>query len=182
MTCRIEIIIGSMFSGKSTEMIRRCDRYKCIGQTTLIINHSFDTRCADNLVQTHNNITSEAVKVQKLFDVDEKLIADADVIGIDEAQFFEDLDNFIEYIERFNKVVIVAGLDGDFKRNKFGKILDIIPKADYITKLTAMCSFCKDGTSAIFSAKIEKDDKIIDVGAAEKYLPVCRKHYCYFAS
>lgn len=178
MAARIEIIIGSMFSGKSTELIRRCNRYECVGQKTLLINHSLDTRCESNVVQTHSKQTSEAIKVSKLCDIPQQCIIEAQVIGIDEAQFFEDLESFIDSVETMDKVIIVAGLDGDFKRQKFGKILDIVPKADRITKLTAMCSHCKDGTPGIFSARIAQNEKSqISVGDSDKYIPVCRKHF-----
>ena len=178
MCSRIEIIVGSMFSGKSTELIRRCHRYECIEKHVLIINSVLDTRCSINEVQTHNNQTHKALKVTRLMDIVDTHIVDTHVIGIDEAQFFDDLFEFLIKIEHLNKIVIVAGLDGDFKRNTFGKILKCIPLADNITKLTAMCSICKDGTPAIFSKKInDDDDNIIDVGATEKYIAVCRKHY-----
>ena len=175
---RIEIIVGSMFSGKSTELIRRCHRYECIGKKVLIINSILDTRCENNEVQTHNNQIHNAVKVDKLLHMNNDIIIHSDVIGIDEAQFFEDLPDFLIKIEKYNKIIIVAGLDGDFNRKSFGKILECIPLADNITKLSAMCSICKDGTPAIFSKKLDSnDDKVIDVGAIDKYVAVCRKHY-----
>ena len=175
---RIEIIVGSMFSGKSTELIRRCHRYECIGEKVLIINSILDTRCKNNEIQTHNNQTHNAIKVDKLLHINDNIIINSDVIGIDEAQFFEDLPSFLIKIEKFNKIIIIAGLDGDFNRNAFGKILECIPLADNITKLSAMCSICKDGTPAIFSKKLVcNGDTVIDVGAIDKYVAVCRKHY-----
>lgn len=175
---RIEIIVGSMFSGKSTELIRRCHRYECIGQKVLIINSILDTRCNNNEIQTHNNQTHNAIKVDKLLHINDDIVINSDVIGIDEAQFFEDLPDFLIKIEQFNKIIIVAGLDGDFNRKVFGKILECIPLADNITKLNAMCSICKDGTPAIFSKKLDCNDKtLIDVGAIDKYVAVCRQHY-----
>jgi thymidine kinase len=136
-----------------------------------------DTRCKHNEIHTHNNQTYQALKVKLLMNIDDDLLKGANVIGIDEAQFFDDLPDFLLKIEQFQKIVIIAGLDGDFKRQTFGKILNCIPFADNVTKLTAMCSICKDGTPAIFSKKIENNDNIVDIGANDKYVAVCRKHY-----
>ena len=177
MSSLIEIIVGSMFSGKSTELIRRCHRYKCIDKNVLIINSILDTRCNSNEVQTHNNQVHKALKVDCLMNISNDILKYIDIIGIDEAQFFDDLPEFLLRVETLNKIVIVAGLDGDFKRNSFGKILECIPLADTVTKLTAMCSICKDGTPAIFSKRICDDDNIINVGAIDKYVAVCRNHY-----
>ena len=177
MCSRIEIIVGSMFSGKSTELIRRCHRYECIGKNVLFINSVLDTRCDINEIQTHNNLVHKALKVDKLMNISIDYLRNINVIGIDEAQFFDDLPDFLVKVEILNKIVIVAGLDGDFKRKPFGKILECIPLADNITKLTAMCSICKDGTPAIFSKKLYNDNNIVDIGAIDKYVAVCRKHY-----
>lgn len=181
MSSRIEIIVGSMFSGKSTELIRRCHRYECVGKKVMIINSSLDTRCGIDLVQTHNSQTHEAIKVDKLMNIEDEKFDDINVIGIDEAQFFDDLPIFVRKVEKLNVVLIIAGLDGDFKREKFGRILECIPLADEVTKLTAMCNYCKDGTPAIFTKKIEDScNEIINVGAKDKYVAVCRKHYQSF--
>jgi thymidine kinase len=179
MGSRIEIILGSMYSGKSTELIRRCNRYECIGKNVLIINSSLDSRCGTNLVQTHNKQTHNALKVDKLKSIDVEVLQNVDVIGIDEAQFFDDLPLFIKYMENYNVILIVAGLDGDYKRQAFGKILECIPLADEVTKLTSMCNLCKDGTPGIFTKRLQNDNckNVIDIGAGDKYVAVCRKHY-----
>ena len=122
---RIEIILGCMFSGKSTELLRRCNRYKAIGKQILLINHENDTR-TDNKIKTHNNVTQEAVKISKmseLFSNHNDVFNNADVIGIDEAQFFDDLHSFVEKAESYNKIIIISGLDGDSNRKPFGEIL-----------------------------------------------------------
>ena len=113
---RLEVILGCMFSGKSTELIRRTNRYKAIGKKILLINHKNDTR-TDSSVKTHSNIKEDAIKTNKLLPlIDSSNFKDSDVIGIDEAQFFDDLYEFVIEIEKFNKTIIVAGLDGDFLR------------------------------------------------------------------
>ena len=155
MNQRIEIILGCMFSGKSTELIRRLSRYEAVGISTLLINSSFDTRTDDG-VKTHNNIIKNAKKTRNLMSIvntDEYITNN--VIGIDEAQFFPDLKEFVLYSEN-NKTIIIAGLDGDSDRQPFGEILECIPFCDEVVKLTALDMVSKDGTKAIFSKRISR--------------------------
>ncbi|KAL5071346.1 hypothetical protein RYX36_022233 [Vicia faba] len=99
-----------------------------------------------------------------------------DVIGIDEAQFFDDLYDFCrEAADHDGKTVIVAGLDGDFLRRSFGSVLDIIPLADSITKLTARCEIC--GKNALFTLRKTQDTQVELIGGVDVYMPVCRQHY-----
>lgn len=170
----VELIIGSMFSGKSTELIRRCKTYIAIQKKVLVINHSNDTRCK-NQIQTHDNISFEAIKTNNLLDLE---INNYDVIAIDESQFFNNLKTFVQMHEKKNINIIIAGLDGDSNREKFGEILDLIPICNKVTKLSAMCAMCKDGTLGIFSKKIIDNNDKICIGASKEYLSVCRK--CYF--
>ena len=131
----LELIIGSMFSGKSTELLRRVSCCEAIGMKSLLINHTFDTRTT-NFIKTHNNQKKHAIKTNKLLTLlQNEQFKQADVIGIDEAQFFPDLKEFIISIEHLPKKVFVSGLDGDFQRKKFGSILDIIPLCDEVYKI-----------------------------------------------
>lgn len=99
-----------------------------------------------------------------------------DVIGIDEAQFFEDLYDFCcSAADHDGKTVIVAGLDGDYLRRRFGSVLDIIPLADSVTKLTARCELC--GQRAFFTLRKIQETKTEVIGGADVYMPVCRQHY-----
>ena len=101
----------------------------------------------------------------------------ADVILINEGQFFHDLyDSTIDML-KLGKKIYICGLDGDFEQKKFGAILDLIPLCDKVTKLTSLCSICKDGTPGIFSMRLtgEKEQTIV---GSENYIPVCRK--CYY--
>lgn len=173
---RLEIIIGPMFSGKSSELIRRCSRYEAVGKRVCIINHSIDTRCGTNSVATHSNIQHSAIKSDSLCSVSEE-VASADVVGVDEAQFFDDLFEFVQRLDRTNVVVIIAGLDGDFRRQPFGKIFQCIPFCDCITKLNAMCKLCSDGTPGIFTKRLCNNCDIISVGAVDEYTSVCSKHF-----
>ena len=177
MNPRIEIILGCMFSGKSTELIRRLSRYEAVGVPTLLINSSFDTR-TDNSVKTHNNLTKYAIKTKNLMSLVNSIeYLSNSVIGIDEAQFFTDLKEFVLYSEN-NKIIIIAGLDGDSNRQPFGQILECVPLCDEVVKLTAMDMVSKDGTKAIFSKRISNnnDSKIL-IGADEKYLAVSRNNF-----
>ena len=174
---RIEIILGCMFSGKSTELLRRIGRYESIGKNVLLVNHTNDIR-TDNSVETHNNLKHTAIKLTRLTEIwslpDFKKY---DVIGIDEAQFFSDLYDFVHNIEHFNKTIIVAGLDGDYKRQPMGQILKLIPLCDEVIKLTAMDMKDKDGTPAIFTKRIVGNREQILIGGADSYIAVSRKNY-----
>tara|TARA_B100000902_G_C27129397_1_gene822818 strand:+ start:282 stop:857 length:576 start_codon:yes stop_codon:yes gene_type:complete len=178
---RIEIILGCMYSGKSTELLRRCKRYKAIDKKVLLINHTNDTRTG-NSVMTHRKETENAIKITNLMDIfknDNHRISFqyAEVIGIDEAQFFGDLHEFITAIEQYGKTIIISGLDGDSDRKPFGQILQCIPLCDEVVKLTAMDMVDKDGTPAIFTKRIVKKEGQVHVGATESYMAVSRKNY-----
>lgn len=179
---RIDIIIGSMFSGKSTELIRRINRYKVLGKKILVINHKLDQRYSESSISTHSNMSLECLSIHKLNDIneDEKYKQEYDaceVLVIEEAQFFEDLyDVVVKAADVDNKIVIVAGLDGDSNREEFGDILKLIPKCDSVKKLHALCVKCKDGTSASFTKRLVKNNSQIYIGVSE-FIAVCRYHY-----
>ena len=174
---RIEVIIGPMFSGKSTELIRRTSCYKAIGKKILRINHLNDTRTDDN-IQTHSNIKKNAIKVSSLMTlVNNSKFTSSEVIGIDEAQFFDDLYEFIITIEPLGKIIIVAGLDGDFKRRPIGQILQIIPLCDEVVKLHALDMVDKDGSPGIFTKRLSENNELIVIGAENEYMAVSRKNY-----
>ena len=179
---RIDIIIGSMFSGKSTELIRSINRYKVLGKKIVCINHILDKRYQENSISTHSNMNIDCISLKKLNDVfnDEKKARDyheCEILVIEEAQFFEDLYEFVlNAADKENKIVLVAGLDGDSNRDKFGDILKLIPKCDSVKKLHALCVKCKDGTPASFTKRLVKNDSQIYIGVSE-FIPVCRYHY-----
>lgn len=179
---RIDIIIGSMFSGKSTELIRRINRYKVLGKKILVINHKLDQRYSENSISTHSNMSLECLSIHKLNDINEyekykKEYNACEVLVIEEAQFFEDLyDVVVKAADVDNKIVIVAGLDGDSNREEFGDILKLIPKCDSVKKLHALCVKCKDGTSASFTKRLVKNNSQIYIGVSE-FIAVCRYHY-----
>ena len=177
---RIEIIIGPMFSGKSTELLRRTSRYEAIGKKILLINHSNDSRTTD-FIQTHSKQTRKAIKVSSLMPLlenDDYL--QADVIGIDESQFFTDLQNFISIAEYNNKIFIIAGLDGDYKRRPIGQILSLIPMCDTVDKLTSLDMMDKDGSPGLFTKRLGDSDELVVIGAENEYISVNRKNYLYY--
>jgi thymidine kinase len=173
----LEIIIGPMFSGKTTELLRRVDRYQRIGKQALVINSKRDTRCG-NEIKTHNAQTHSAVKVQDLSDpILKDNINRIKVVAIDEAQFFTDLVPFVKWcLYSKNLHVIISGLDGDFQQNVFGEILQLIPHAETCIKLNALCVQCNDGTPAQFSTRLAPTMDQELVGGSESYHAVCRKH------
>ena len=181
MNTRVEIILGCMFSGKSTELIRRCNRYSAIGKNIIMINHTLDTRTDDN-IQTHDGAKKVAIKLTKLMDFIENknyrnMLYESSVIGIDESQFFDDLVEFVLAVEKLNKIVIIAGLDGDSDRKPFGQILQCIPLCDTVVKLTALDMIKKDGTAAIFSKRIKKGAGQVLIGDQDSYIAVSRDNY-----
>lgn len=202
MAPTLEIIIGPMFSGKSTELLRRLNIYAAMKLNVLYVNSSFDDR-ATTMWSTHNPTMKSigniaATKVQNLSELNEEItcvrgdeslkahLSSFDVIGIDEAQFFSGLKDFsLTQVETYNKKVLIAGLNSDFKRAKFGEILDLIPVCDTIDKLTPFCKLCWENAgehvNALFSMRINSEnDAVVDVGDSAKYIPACRK--CYVAN
>ena len=189
----LEIIVGPMFSGKSSALLRRLLVASELGLKILYITHTFDTR-SDHVFSTHhpfliaknhNNIDFISLKSLKGVRKEEY-----DVIGIDEAQFFDEyLYEFCKiHVESYKRHVIVAGLDADSNRNKFGHILDLVPLADDIVKMKAYCLECgPKRVPAIFSYKYIDEpashssehllQRSVHIGGKERYKPLCRECY-----
>ena len=178
----LEILLGPMFAGKSSAVLRTVNRYRSLGWAICSITHASDNRFSDEpMLMNHDLASVPCVKWSSLMDhISDPDFLKAKFIIIDEAQFFGDLRAFVEYaVEHCGKNVLVVGLDGDIERKPFGQILDCIPLADSVTKLKAFCSLCKDGTDALFTYR-KKEAGIqgqIFVGGAEAYMPLCRTHY-----
>lgn len=175
----LELIIGPMYAGKSTELIRIINRYKCLKKNIIIINHCFNNRYGSNGLTTHNKETIDnCIIVNKLSEIDNKIINNIDVIIIEELQFFEDAYDLVTYwCDILNKTIIGAGLDGDFMKKPFGDVLKLIPHSDKITKLCALCKKCGDGTLAHFTKRITNESEKTLVGSDDIYEAVCRKHF-----
>jgi len=175
----LELIIGPMYAGKSTELIRIINRYKCLKKNIVVINHNLNNRYGSAGLTTHNNqYIDNCIIINKLIEIKDDIIDKIDVIIIEELQFFEDAyDNIIKWCDIKNKIVIAAGLDGDFLKNPFGDVLRLIPHSDKVTKLSALCKRCNNGTLAHFSKRITNDNQTTLVGSDDVYEAVCRKHF-----
>lgn len=168
----IEVICGSMFSGKTEELIRRLKRAQIANQRIEIFKPEIDTRFHETEVVSHdtNRIRSTPVTASQNILL---LAEDAEVIGIDEAQFFDaELPNVAEMLAARGVRVIVAGLDMDFKGQPFGPIPALLAKADYITKLHAICVKC--GSIANYSFRTSSEPGKVVLGEQDKYEPRCR--------
>ena len=177
---RLELIVGPMFSGKTTELMRRIKRHQVIGNIPLIINSVKDVRCQDE-IKSHDNSVLKAVKVNCLAEIDnhsEVNLSDYQVVAIDEAQFFSDLQDYVVdvLLNKYNLHVIVSGLNGDFKQQMFGNTLFLIPHAESVDLLQGLCTICSDGTPGCYSARINRNMSQTLVGGKESYNCVCRKH------
>ncbi|KAH9621243.1 hypothetical protein KSS87_015386 [Heliosperma pusillum] len=176
----IHVIVGPMFAGKTTALLRRVTSETTNGRKVAMIKSSKDNRYAKDSVVTHDGAKFPCWALPDLASFKEKFGLEEynqlDVIGIDEAQFFEDLYEFCCIAaENDGKIVVVAGLDGDYLRRSFGSVLDVIPLADTVTKLTARCELC--GKRAFFTLRKTEETKTELIGGAESYMPVCRLHY-----
>jgi thymidine kinase len=171
----IEVICGSMFSGKTEELIRRLKRVKIANLKVEIFKPAFDIRYDDVKIVSHDASAIQSTPI----DNSQKILlmaSDVDVIGIDEAQFFdEEIANVCDELAYRGIRVIVAGLDMDFQGKPFGQMPFIMAKADYVTKLHAICMRC--GNIANYSyRKIPNEDQVM-LGATDAYEPLCRKCY-----
>lgn len=171
----IEVICGSMFSGKTEELIRRLKRARIAHMKTEIFKPSIDTRYAERDIVSHDE---RAIPSTPIGNSQEILLLsqDIDVIGIDEAQFFDaELPSVCDRLALRGIRVIVAGLDMDFRGNPFGTMPALLAKADYITKLHAICVCC--GHIASYSYRKDPAKGQFLLGEAESYEPRCRKCY-----
>lgn len=175
---KLELIIGPMFSGKSTELIRRIRMLQKIDKKVLVTKPIIDNRYISDKITSHNYESVDCLVLHTLSEISDKDIISYDTIIVDEGQFFPDLlTTVVRWIDNYPINIIVGGLDGDFQRQPIGQILHLIPYADKCYKLNSLCSICKDGTKASFSFRsVKSSDKIL-VGGSESYIPVCRKHY-----
>jgi len=178
----VEVICGSMFSGKTEEMIRRLRRAIIAKQKVQVFKPTIDNRFASDKVTSHAGLDFEAIPVKKSLDIKTKLKPETTVVGIDEAQFFDDgIVSVIEEIADSGKRVIVTGLDMDFRGEPFGCIPILLAKADMVNKIHAICMVCGEPanrTQRLVDGKpANYNDPIVIVGASELYEARCRKHH-----
>jgi thymidine kinase len=175
----LSLIIGCMFAQKTTELLRRIRRYKSIGYNVLVVNYIADTRYGRERVTSHDKDYEVAVQQSHLSSL-ESLIRSGiyQVLAIDEAQFFPDLYECITaWADSLPLHIVLAGLDGNSERQPFGDILRLIPHAEEVERVNALCAICKDGTTGIYSKYIGPSTSDMVIGGAELYRPVCRTHY-----
>ena len=160
-------------SGKSSEMSRRIRRHMIAHKRCVVIKYSKDLRYEGSAaaVVTHDNVSLPALPAASLAEVD-NIAGNYDVIGIDEGQFYDDVAVYAEKWATEGKIVIVAALDGDFRRKPFGRVLELVPLAEDVVKLTAVCTMC--GCNASFTKRTVADQSLELVGGAEAYQAVCR--------
>lgn len=169
----IEVICGSMFSGKTEELIRRLKRAKIARQRVEIFKPMIDIRYSVEEVVSHdeNSIRSTPVNTSSNILL---LTGDVDVIGIDEAQFFDmGLIDVCHQLANMGIRVIVAGLDMDFKGKPFGPMPQLLATAEYVTKVHAICMRC--GNLAQFSHRLSNEEKLVILGEKNDYEPLCRE-------
>lgn len=175
----LELIIGPMFSGKTTALIDIYEKNISLGKSICVINYSGDTRYHDSMLSTHDKRMIPCIFASKLSEVfSGEVVLDthtADVILINEGQFFPDLYRTVKcLVEEYGKEVYICGLDGDFKRQKFGQLLDLVPFCDKIAKLASKCNLCD--SNALFSHRITQEVDQIVIGSSN-YMPLCRDCY-----
>jgi thymidine kinase len=177
-TSTLQLIIGPMFSGKSSELINEIRKLKVINSKYIVIKPSIDNRYQNNKIVSHNKESEECIVTDDLNNIDDSQILEFNTIIIDEGQFFKNLKNRILYwLESLNKNIIIGGLDGDYKRNPIGEILDLIPYCDNLKKINSLCIYCSNGTPGLFSYRLSDEKNQILVGSNDKYIPLCRLHY-----
>jgi thymidine kinase len=177
----LELILGSMFSGKTSYLL---DVYKkCVfcNISVAVINYTADNRyTTESMLSTHDkqmipcilaSTISEAVKNHA------DTISQAETILINEGQFFPDIEEQIKHlVEHANKRVYICGLDGDFERKPIGNLLQLVPFSDHIIKLKSLCSLCRDGTPGVFSFRTTNEKSQVVIGSSN-YIPLCRECY-----
>ena len=171
----IEVICGSMFSGKTEELIRRLKRAKFAKQNVEIFKPAIDTRYDEEMVVSHDSNEIRSTPVPSASNI--RILADGcDVVGIDEAQFFDDeIVTVCNDLANRGVRVIVAGLDMDFKGNPFGPMPNLMATAEYVTKVHAVCT--RTGNLAQFSYRKAINDDLVFLGENEEYEPLSRGAY-----
>ncbi|HTP00945.1 MAG TPA: thymidine kinase [Anaerolineales bacterium] len=178
----IEVICGSMFSGKTDELIRRLVRATIARQKVQVFKPAIDVRYAAGKVTSHAGSDFDAIPVERSVEIIPKLDEDTTVVGIDEAQFLdEDVVRVAQELAELGKRVLVAGLDMDFRGEPFGPMPVLMSKAERVDKLHAICMVCGEEASRtqrlLNGRPARYDDPVVIVGASELYEARCRLHH-----
>lgn len=177
-TGSLHLYIGPMFAGKSSKLIECYNEGIENEKLVCVLTHSIENRYSTEELSTHDLTKIHCLKynsIEKFINEQQIVLKSYDIILIDEAQFFPDLIKSIDLVDVYHKQVCIFGLDGDFQRQKFGNILDIIPYCDTVEKLHARCNDCNN--RALFSHRIIQGKEQIIIGNTDIYIPLCRKCY-----
>lgn len=175
----LHVCIGPMYAGKTSKLIETYEDMLSEDKKTIVLTHSSEIRYSIEKLSTHDEKHISCFKygsIDAFIREKKEDIDSVDSILIDEAQFFPDLfDKVLYMVNKMNKHVYVFGLDGDFQRNKFGQVLDLIPQCDTVEKLHSTCNVCRE--PAIFSHRTCDSDEQVLVGSQDDYQPLCRRCY-----
>jgi thymidine kinase len=169
----VEVVMGPMFAGKTSYALSAIRKHTALGQRVLVLNPACDTRYGLNSeITTHDGDSLPCMTIHTLNSVTEEVFASCDVIVVDEAQFFHALVHFVrEAVEKYHKSVYVIGLSGDYRRQPFGELLAVVPYADKVTMLAAICA-C--GADAHFTHRKNPNSGQVVIGGGESYEARCR--------
>jgi len=170
----IEVIAGSMFSGKSEELIRRLNRARIARQKVQVFKPGIDIRYSKEEIASHSGQKHESIPVGTTAEMLARVAADTQVVGIDEAQFFDmPIIDAANALAESGKRVIIAGLDQDYTGKPFEPMPQLLAIAEFITKTHAICVRC--GATANYSQRTVESDERVEVGASDKYEARCRR-------
>lgn len=170
----IEVIVGSMFSGKSEELIRRLNRARIARQKVQVFKPAIDARFSVEEIASHSGHKHDSSPVSSTAEMMSAIEAETEVVGIDEGQFFDmELVDAVNQLAAQGKRVIIAGLDQDYMGRPFEPMPQLLCVAEFITKTHAICVKC--GSTANYSQRTVESDSRVEVGASDKYEARCRK-------
>ena len=168
----LHLIIGCMFSGKTSKLLNIAKTLHESGTKVMLINYFEDTRYSTTDTTTHDGVSIN-LKTHMVKDLNSVVYGDYSVICVNEAQFFPNLLHFCKQALQDNKILYISGLDADFRQEKFGEIIDLIPMSDSVTKLHAKCKTCNN--KAYFTKRLTNNQEQKVIGS-DSYVPVCRDH------
>ena len=170
----IEVIVGSMFSGKSEELIRRLNRARIARQKVQVFKPKIDARYSIKEIASHSGQKHDSTPVSSAAQLMKQVLSDTQVVGIDEGQFFDmELISAVNELANSGKRVIIAGLDQDYTGKPFEPMPQLLSVAEFITKTHAICVKC--GSTANYSQRTVESEERVEVGASDKYEARCRK-------
>lgn len=174
----LELILGPMYSGKTSALIELKKQYSFTKLKVCVINYAEDTRYDNTKLSTHDKVMIDCFNTLVLSDLQlDEFASQYDVFLINEGQFFPDLFDCVKWlVDEKKRIVHISGLDGDFQRNGFEQMMKLIPYADTVVKKYSICKNCENGTKALFSHRLSGEKQVKVIGA-DNYIPLCRKCY-----